>query len=103
MYGTGKCSSEACSSCNGKGYHSIDIKNPCKNGTTMWNYANQNIALGYLWTFCEEVIISFDNITWKPSCPNGAFDIRPNPEGKLIHYYSRATIRKIYIWAFLTT
>ena len=92
VYGTGKCSSDACGSCNDKGYHSVDIANPC-NGATMWNYANQNSNLGCGWKSCSEVIISLNDITWEPSCSNG---------GNLIHYCSHLTIRNLYNMVYIS-
>ena len=96
VYGTGKCSSNACGSCNDKGYHSIDIASPC-NGATMWNYDNQQTHMACDWGSCSEVIVSFDDKTWESSCSNGAFDVKPTPEGKLIDCHSKVTIRQFYI------
>ena len=83
VYGTGSCSSKACGSCNNRGYHSILVASPC-NGATMWNYYNQAPDMSCKWMSCREVIVSIGDNSWKPSCANGEFHVRPTPKGKNI-------------------
>jgi len=83
VYGIGQCTDRACGSCNGRGYHGKAVANPC-NGATMWNYRSQDRKLNCGWQKCKEVIISADGgKSWKPSCANKQFDIRPSSKKPL--------------------